>query len=122
MGFLQGPLTVRCYRVDGDPPPDFRDRYAEALAAHAFREPPSKAWREEIAGWVVSQNLLDTHFERIETWLFNQYAWFCLRVDKKTLPAKYVKALLEKRVEAWCQEHPGGPGGGPGPPAPGLPA
>ncbi len=105
MGFLQGPLTARSYRVDGEPPADFRTLYPEALAAHAFREPPSKAYKAEVVGWVVSQNLLDTHFERLETWLFNQYAFFSLRVDKKTLPARFVKAHLQKRVEGWCEEH-----------------
>ncbi len=104
MGFLQGPLTARCYRVEADPPEGFRAVFPEALNAHAFHEPMSKAWREEVVGWVVTQNLLDTHFERVETWLFNQYAFFSLRVDKKALPAKYLKALLDKRIEAWCQE------------------
>jgi DNA recombination-dependent growth factor C len=104
MGFLQGPLTVRCYKVDGDPPEGFRIVYPDALSSHAFQEPISKAYKEEVVGWVVTQNLLDTHFDRVETWLFNQYAFFSMRVDKKTLPARYVKALLEKRVQAWCQE------------------
>lgn len=104
MGFLQGPLTVRCYRVDGEPPEGFRAVYPEALAAHAFHEPMSKAYKEEVVGWVVTQNLLDTHFDRLETWLFNQYAFFSLRVDKKALPAQYVKALLAKRIEQWCED------------------
>ncbi len=104
MGFLSGPLTVRCYRVEADPPEGFRAIYPEALLAHAFHAPMSKAWREDVVGWVVTENLLDTHFDRVEAWLFNQYAYFSLRVDKKSLPARLVKAMHQKRIQQWCEE------------------
>lgn len=60
---------------------------------------------EEIEGWVLTQNLLDTDFSNQEKWLYNQYLAAALRVDKKTLPARLVKAMLEKRIKAWCEEH-----------------
>lgn len=105
MGILKGALSVRRYRVDGEPPEDFRERYIEAMEAHAFRDPPSAGHKEERAGWVQIHNLLDTSFLDVNRWLYNQYAIFALRVDKKVLPAKLFRAHLEKRVAAWCEEN-----------------
>ena len=105
MGMIKGPVTARRYSVLGEPPEGFRISYVEALNAYAFTEPASRTSMEERAGWVLSQNLLDTDFTDLNGWLFNHYAYFHLRVDKKSLPANYFKAHLEKRCEAWCQEH-----------------
>jgi DNA recombination-dependent growth factor C len=103
MGILKGALSVRRYRVDGEPPEGFRDSYLAALEAQAFREALSAGHKEERVGWVQIHNLLDTSFADVNLWLYNQYAVFGMRVDKKTLPAKYFKAHLEKRVQAWCE-------------------
>lgn len=104
MTLMSGSLTGRRYRVGGEPPDDFRTMYADHLAAHAFREPLGIQKSEEIEGWVLIQNLLDTDFGAQERWLFNHYLAAALRVDKKTLPAKLFRAHLDKRVAAWCQE------------------
>ena len=47
-------------------------------------------------------NLLDTEFLDVNRWLYNQYAVFALRIDKKVLPAKLFQAHLQKRVQGWC--------------------
>jgi DNA recombination-dependent growth factor C len=104
MGILKGAMSVRRYRVDGEPPEDFRDRYIQSLEEHAFREALSAGHKEERAGWVQIHNLLDTSFLDVNRWLYNQYAIFALRVDKKVLPAKLFRAHLEKRVAQWCEE------------------
>ena len=105
MGLLKGGLTVRRYRVDGEPPEGFRASYPEFLGAYAFTEPASRTSKQERSGWVLSRNLLDTDFQELEAWLVDNWAIFQLRVDKKSLPAGLFKAHLEKRVEAWCDEH-----------------
>jgi DNA recombination-dependent growth factor C len=105
MGMLRGPVTARRYTVLGDAPEGFRITYVEALNAYAFTDAVSQTSMEERAGWVLSQNLLDNDFTDLNGWLFNHYAYFHLRVDKKSLPVAYFKAHLEKRCEAWCQEH-----------------
>ena len=38
MGILKGGLTARRYLVEGEIPDDFRERYAEVLEMHQFRE------------------------------------------------------------------------------------
>ena len=101
MGILRGALSVRRYRVDGQVPEDFTAGYVDALEANAFREVLSPGHKEERMGWAQVHNLLDTAFTDTNKWLYNHYAVFALRVDKKVLPAKYFKAHLDKRVETW---------------------
>lgn len=105
MGILSGALTARRYRVVGDVPDGFRDSYADSLRSYAFRDKASLGSGEELVGWVEVHNLLDAGFEDLNRWLYDRYAIFSLRVDKKVLPAKLFRAHLDKRVEAWCQEH-----------------
>lgn len=103
MGILKGALSVRRYRVEGEAPEGFRDTWRDALDAHGFREPLSPVHKEETVGWVQAHNLLDTTFADLDRWLYNHYALFALRMDKKVLPAKLFAAHLQKRQEAWCK-------------------
>ena len=105
MAILKGPMTVRRYRVSGDVPEGFRLMYSDALSAHAFREPHSTSHREEVVGWVEGGNMLDTNFEDINRWFWEPYAFFTLRMDKKVLPAKWVRAMRDKRVADWCEHN-----------------
>ncbi len=106
MGILKGAVTVRRYRVDGAPPEGFRAYFPECLQAFAFTDPASKTSKQERSGWVLMRNLLDTDFHDLDALLVTDtYAAFQLRVDRKALPAKLFKAHLEKRIEAWCDEH-----------------
>lgn len=106
MGLLRGGLTVRRFRAVGDVPTDWRERYRDALQGLAFREPPGRGAKggEELEGWVLVHNLLDTDFSDFNTWLYDPMVVFALRVDKKTLPAKLVNATVEVRVRKWCAE------------------
>lgn len=94
--------TCRRFRV-GPTPDDFRDRYIAALNENAFREPLTTVSKEQRVGWCQLQNPLDTDFNDVNRWLFNQYAMFALRVDEKRLPAKLLRAHLDHRTNAWCQ-------------------
>lgn len=101
MGILKGALSVRRYRAT-EPPEGFRDLYIAALEDNAFREPLTEVHKEPRIGWVQIHNLLDTSFTDTNRWLYNQYAVFALRIDKKVLPAKLFAAHLQKRQQAWC--------------------
>lgn len=105
MGILSGSMSVRRYRAAGTVPDDFRTVYADALADHAFREP--REWNPgvEAVGWCQIHNLLDTEFDDLNQWLYNEYVVAALRIDKKSLPTKLLKAHLDKRVAEWCQEN-----------------
>lgn len=104
MGLFKGSLTVRRYRVIGDVPEDFRERYRDSLQANAFHEPLSAVHEGEVVGFTLIQNLLETDFSVIDRWLFNHYLIAAMRVDKKVIPAKYFKAHLEQRIQQWCTE------------------
>jgi hypothetical protein len=105
MTILKGALTARRYRARGAVPDSFRQDYEEALTTYAFHEPSSKVHGEEVEGWVLVQNLLDTDFSQRDRWLMNHYVVAALRVDRRTVPAKLFKAHLDKRLAAWCQEN-----------------
>lgn len=105
MSLFKGALTARRYRVTGVVPEDFRTTFPEALQAHAFHQPMGLQRSEELEGWVLVQNLLDTDFSNHNKWLYNQYLVAALRVDKKTLPAKLFRAMLDKKIAAWCEEN-----------------
>ncbi len=105
MGILNGALSLRRYRAVGELPEDFRSRFTDALNDHAFREPREWVPGLEAVGWCQIHNLLDTEFGDINRWLYNQYLVAALRVDRKSLPANLLKAHLDKKVAAWCEEH-----------------
>ena len=105
MGVFKGAMTVRRYRVEGEVPEDFRERFIASLQDHAFREPKNPAPGEEHVGWCLIQNLLDVDFTERDKWLFNHFITASLRVDKRALPAKLFKAHLEKRIAAWLAEN-----------------
>ncbi len=103
MPLLKGAMGARRYRVLlASDPPD-RDRYLELLNEHAFREPDSKAKAGENQGWVSLHNLCITEFTHEDSY-YNQYLCFALRMDKKAIPARLLKALLDLRVTHWLQE------------------
>lgn len=106
MPLLKGSITAVRYTVEGSVPDGFRDAYITALNDNAFREPLSPLHMEEVVGWCQVHNLLDVDFTDLNAaWLYNQYAVFSFRADKKTLPTRYFQAHLQKRVAAWCREN-----------------
>ena len=101
MGLLTGGMTVRRFRVAGELPTGWRESFRERLDKMAFREPPTRMGKEEVEGWVQVHNLLDTSFEDFNKWLYNDYAVFALRVDKKSLPAKlFITSIMIAMFEA----------------------
>lgn len=104
MGLLRGSMTARRFRVVGDLPDDWRTTYRDRLDKMAFREPDNRTGKEEVEGWVQIHNLLDTDFTDLNRWLYNHLALFTLRVDKKTLPAKLVRATVEVKCREWAEE------------------
>jgi recombination associated protein RdgC len=103
MPLLSGAMGARRYQVLLQPDPPPRERWLEALAEKAFREPPSAAKAGENHGWVSLHNLCITEFEH-EDCFYNQYLCFSLRMDRKAIPAKLLRALLDLRMRDWMAE------------------
>ncbi|MFT4627515.1 MAG: recombination associated protein RdgC [Myxococcota bacterium] len=104
MGIMSGAMTVARFRVVGDLPGEWREQFRDGLNSYAFREPATAQGKEEVEGWVQVHNLLDTTFDDFNQWLYDDYAVFALRVDKKRLPAKLFRATLQKKIQEWCKE------------------
>ncbi|MFK7930570.1 MAG: recombination-associated protein RdgC [Myxococcota bacterium] len=106
MPILSGAMSVRRFRVVGATPGEgWRESYREKLQELAFKDNPIEVGKEEREGWVQIHNLLETSFEDFNKWLYNDLILLALRVDKKALPAKLVKATLEKQYAEWCEEN-----------------
>lgn len=105
MGILSGAMTVRRFRVIGEVPADFRDVYRDRLNEYAFNDTPVDHGKEEQEGWVQVHNLLDNSFDDDTRWLYERFALFAVRVDKKSLPGKLFAATVQKKAEAWCTEN-----------------
>jgi len=103
MPLLSGAMGARRYRVLGAPDPIDRDGMLELLAEHAFHEPPSAAKGGENHGWVSLHNLCVTEFTHEDCYV-QQYLCFGLRMDRKAIPAKLLRALLDLRCKAWMDE------------------
>ncbi|MGC6493326.1 MAG: recombination-associated protein RdgC [Myxococcota bacterium] len=104
MALTTGAMTTRRFRVSGTLDSGWRESLRDGLQKYAFREPPTSMGKEILEGWVRVQNLLETDFSDMNGWLFDPYAVFALRVDKKTLPAKLLRATVEKQCREWCRE------------------
>lgn len=105
MPILKGGLTVRRFHVLGPVPDDFKTAFPSLLNSKRFSAPFALIRGEQLHGWCLPDNLLDTDFSQLDRWLFNQYAFFSLRVERKTLPPQLMKAKLAQRIKAWCEEH-----------------
>ena len=103
MPILSGAMSVRRFRVVGALPENWRDVFRERLEEHAFKDNPIEVGKEDREGWVQIHNLLENSFEDFDKWLYNDLILLSLRVDKKTLPAKLLKATLEKEYANWCE-------------------
>ena len=105
MGFLKGRLTFRRYRVLDPLPDDFRDRFEQAFTDHAFRrEEHHLEGRGDGRLGSLRQPPGDRLLEP------RQVALHALRdggdADRqKVLPTPLVRAMVEKRIEEWCEEN-----------------
>lgn len=104
MGILGGAMTVRRFRVFGDVPDGFRDLYRERLAELAFHDPPNEPGKEVIEGWVCAHNLLETDFSDLNRWLYDPWVLLSLRMDQKALPARLLRATVDRECAAWASE------------------
>jgi hypothetical protein len=101
VGLLQGTMTIRFYRVDGELPKKYRDEFLEQIKRFSFRElAPEK---EFGAGWVSPANLLDVDFDDSKVFQ-NQYLTLALRADKKQVNARLFRALLQKELEKFKKQ------------------
>lgn len=101
MGLLNGTMSLRYYRVEGDLPKEHREEFVAQAKRFAFRElAPEK---EYSIGWVQPENFLDVDF-RDDTLFRNQYLACTLRIDQKKVDARLFRALFDREHEKLKKE------------------
>ncbi|GAB4252947.1 MULTISPECIES: hypothetical protein [Deferrisoma] len=100
MGILTGGVRLRRYRVLGEPPPDFRDRYEEAIRANAFQDFAPDDEREQVVGWVGVDDWFEPELP-LDRWLVGNTICLTLRIDTKRIPSKYFKLMCRRREAEW---------------------
>src|SRR3954463_1686117 len=101
MGLLNGTMSLRYYRVEGDLPKDYREEFLAQMKKFGFRE--LVAEKEYSIGWVRPENFLDVDF-REDNVFQNQYLTATLRIDQKKIDARLFKALFDKEHEKLKKE------------------
>lgn len=103
MGLLKGTVSVRVFRVEGNPPEGFRWTYADALSAEGFHA-PAKRSLAPVSGFVRVDSMLEVDFQDPGTWEFGHILAWQLRTDTRRLPGIAFKAHLKKQIADWCTE------------------
>ncbi len=98
MGLLSGTLSFKVYKVLEQLPEDYIELFNSSIKKLRFK-PLSQDSKEIITkGWVYPFNPIDG-IEKVDSALIDEYFLFALRIDKKNLNKKILKAHLTKRIE-----------------------
>ena len=95
--------SCRRYTVLGEVPEDFRAAFTKVLNSNAFVVPVGVS-KERRTGWCVYSRPLSVNFDASD-WLHNQYGLFSLRVEQRRVPARLLRARVDRAVQEWCEEH-----------------
>ena len=102
MGLLTGGPNGRRFRITSPLPPEFRDRYLEAVREHAFVEQDANDGDPRV-GWVNVFDVASTTFE-LNDLLIDRYLCLTLRSDVKRVQGAYLKIALARREAEVCEE------------------
>lgn len=100
MGILSGGVRLRRFQVLGELPPDFRDRFEEAIGRHAFTDFAAEGDEEQCVGWVAVDDPYDPNLY-LDRWLVENSVNLTLRVDTKRIPARFLKRECQKLEAEW---------------------
>ncbi|MBI5014234.1 MAG: recombination-associated protein RdgC [Deltaproteobacteria bacterium] len=100
MGILSGGIRLRRFQVLGELPPDFRDRYEEAIGQQAFADFGEQDERDQVMGWVSVDDPYDANLY-LDRWLVENTINLGLRVDTKRIPAKFLKRECRTLEAEW---------------------
>lgn len=104
MPVLSGSLPVRRFHVvhNSGRPSNYYEFVRDGLTANTYTE-KSGIWSGQRSGWASIDNYLNP--DAAEESMVGEYAVFSLRIDTRTAAAPRVRALLDKAVRDWKQEH-----------------
>lgn len=102
MGLMTGAMSVRRFHVLEKPPAAFEVHYIDAFQDYAFRSNTDVLSEEIRCGWSTIHNLLDQDFSDSSRWYVDPFIYAQMRIDKKTVPANYFRAMSKQKIEDWC--------------------
>ncbi len=103
MGLLTGSSSFRRFRTVQSLPPDFRDTFVDGVNRYAFRENLGHRAKEPLVGWVNIFDPGDADFT-LNSLLYDHYITLSMRADKKTVNARLLQILLERRYREVMNE------------------
>jgi len=107
MGILANTLSFCQFRVEGAAlPADLASWAGESLRKKAFRS-IEHSTEEESIGWVELLDNQSSEFASPQSFHKDRFLAFSLRKDQRRLPAALIRRGVQKRSEAFLQEHPG---------------
>jgi len=105
MGLLRGSASFSRYFVNGSPPEDYLDEYAQNIDRYSFRGFDESSDAERSIGWVSIMNIFDTAFEQ-KQFHMHPYLSLSFRVDIRKVPSNALKQhCLEAEHKIKIMEH-----------------
>ena len=107
MGFLSGPVTFQCFRINGDQPRQFGPEQVETLRRFAIGQIETASIDAPSVGFLAGAHLFDLDFDLAKNVIGD--ALHCgMRIDVNQIPGPVRKAWLQLELAALTQDNPGG--------------
>ncbi len=103
MGAFGGSMTFTTFKVRGELPDDFRDRFITGIRHETFRPLEPEEEGDESIGWCSIEHPFDLDLN-IDKVLFNSYLNLGLRIDRWRIPASLFKAHFVEAERRYLAE------------------
>jgi hypothetical protein len=107
MGFLSGPVTLECFRVDGQEPRQFGPEHVEILEQFAIGKLETSSPEQADVGFLGGAHLFDLNFD-LEKNVIGEALHCAVRIDTNQIPAAVRKAWLQIELAALTVDNPSG--------------
>ena len=107
MGFLSGPVTLECFRVDGEQPRQFGPEHVKTLKKFAIGQLETSSTDQADVGFLAGRHLLDLDFD-LEKNVIGEALHCAVRIDTNQIPAAVRKAWLQMELAAATADSPTG--------------
>jgi DNA recombination-dependent growth factor C len=96
MGLLRGSASFSRYFVNGTPPENYLDEYAQNIIRYSFHGFDDNSDEDRSTGWVSIMNIFDTGFEQKQFYIY-PFLSLSFRADTRKVPSN---ALKQHSLEA----------------------
>ncbi|MEN6450951.1 MAG: hypothetical protein ABFC96_10705, partial [Thermoguttaceae bacterium] len=107
MGFLSGPVTSECFRVDGEQPRQFGQEHIKLLEKFAIDQVETSSPDQIDVGFLAGVHLFDLDFD-LEKNVIGEALHCGVRIESNQIPAAVRKAWLQMELAAVAADNPSG--------------